>query len=231
MIDRSHIEKALLRLTDIETRLSEPSATSNLNVFRKLVREHAALKRLSEQAKCFFDLQTSLEEYRGLIDDVNAEEELRELARSEIGEVEEALPKAEKDLMFALLPPDSSEERSAIVEVRAGVGQLHVMGRVRRDMERKFLEQVIDPILRFFDRNEEANGFVGKQFMLKEGEVKYAWVFSMSSNDLKGTAGGFCRSFEAAIPRVEVSESPLMGAQAPQSGGQKSGRRGAAPVS
>lgn len=117
-----------------------------------------------------------------------------------------------------------------VVEVRSGIGQVHVMGRVRRDRERMFLEKVVDPLLRFEDRDEECHGFIGKQFLLKDGEVKYAWVISFASNDLKSTVTRACRSFEDAIPRIEVTEAPLLGPGAPQSGGYKSGRKGASPV-
>jgi hypothetical protein len=119
---------------------------------------------------------------------------------------------------------------AGIVEVRSGVGQVHVMARVRRDHERLFLEKVIEHILRFFERDDNAHGFVGKQFLIKDDEVKYAWVISFASNDLRDTISKVCKSFEKAIPRMEVTEAPLMGPATPQSGGQKSGRRGATPV-
>jgi len=124
----------------------------------------------------------------------------------------------------------SSTKLLGIVEVRSGIGQVHIMGRVRRDKERMFLEKVVDPILRFFDRDDECHGFLGKQFLLKDNDVKYAWVISFASNDLKSTVSRACQSFESAIPRSVVTEAPLMGPGAPQSGGQKSGRKGAAPV-
>jgi len=124
----------------------------------------------------------------------------------------------------------TSTKLIGIVEVKSGVGQVHVMGRVRRDRERVFLEKVITPILRLFDRLEDGHGFLGKQFLLKDGEVKYAWVISFTSHALKDTVTQVCRCFESAIPRLEVTEAPLLGPSTPQSGGRKSGRRGAALV-
>lgn len=122
MIDRTHVEKALKRLTEIETLLARPETAANQKLFQQLAREHSALRKLSDKAQHFFNLRTTLDEYTTLIADESSDEDLRELAQSEIGEVEAALPKAEKDLKFALLPPDASEERNAIVEVRAGTG-------------------------------------------------------------------------------------------------------------
>jgi hypothetical protein len=118
------------------------------------------------------------------------------------------------------------------IEVRAGVGQVHVLGRVRKDNERKFLEDVVHPILIEFDKNEDCDGYCGKQFLLKDDDVKYAWVVSLTSNDLRRSIAQLCRGFESAIPvrKVEVTEAPLLGPSTPQSGGNQTGKKGAAPV-
>lgn len=117
-----------------------------------------------------------------------------------------------------------------IIEVRSGLGQVHILGRIRHDRERKFLEDVVDPVLRLFSRNEDGHGFIGKQFVLKDDKVKYAWVLSFAANDLKKMVSEVCRSFDSAVPRMEVTEAPLLGPGAPQSGGQKTGRKGATPI-
>jgi hypothetical protein len=121
-----------------------------------------------------------------------------------------------------------------VVEVRAGVGQVNIMGRVKREHERRWAEDVVYPMLLVIEKSEDCNGFIGKQYLLKEGKslesMKYAWVISFASNDLRKSASDICSSFEAAVPRVEVTESPLMGPGTPQSGGQRSGRKGASPV-
>ena len=121
-----------------------------------------------------------------------------------------------------------------VVEVKAGIGQVHIMGRVKREHERRWAEGVVYPMLLTMDKSEECNGFIGKQYLLKEGKslesMKYAWVISFASNDLRKSALDLCTSFEATVPRVEVTESPLMGPSTPQSGGQRSGRKGASPV-
>ena len=121
-----------------------------------------------------------------------------------------------------------------VVEVKAGIGQVHIMGRVKREHERRWAENVVYPMLLILERSDECNGFIGKQYLLKDGKsldnMKYAWVISFASNDLRKSASEICTSFEPAIPRVEVTEAPLMGPGTPQSGGQRSGRKGASPV-
>jgi len=117
-----------------------------------------------------------------------------------------------------------------VVEVRAGIGQVHVMGRVKRERERQFVDKVVLPILRVMESADDCNGFVGKQFILKDDSVKYAWVISFASNDLRRAASDICQAFEEVVPRVEVSESPLLGPGTPQSGGRVTGKKGASPI-
>jgi hypothetical protein len=116
-----------------------------------------------------------------------------------------------------------------IVEVKAGIGAVHLLGRVKKDNEKPFMDMVVRPVLQAMSESE-ADGFVGKQFFLKNGSVKYGWVISFSSNNLKHAAYTIAEALEPAIPRLEVMESPLVGPGAPQSGGSGSGRRGASPL-
>jgi peptide chain release factor 1 len=121
MIERSAIERVLAPLESIETELSSPETAADQTRFRKLVREHARLKRLEKKAEHFLSLEQRLTENRELIAE-GGDDELCELAAAEIAEIEEALPDAERELMFSLLPPDPAENRNAVMEVRAGTG-------------------------------------------------------------------------------------------------------------
>lgn len=129
----------------------------------------------------------------------------------------------------------SDTKMFGVVETAHGIAQVHVMGRVKREHERRFLDEVVHPILQVMEGNEDCTGFIGKQFILKDSEVRYAWVISFASNDLKQSTYDVCRSFEKAIPRREVLEAPLVGPGTPTgavgNARGKSGAKGAAPVS
>ncbi|MFM6853608.1 MAG: peptide chain release factor 1, partial [Sphingopyxis sp.] len=57
---------------------------------------------------------------KGMAGDADAE--LREIAAMELESVDAALPAADHALAIALLPRDAADERSAMLEIRAGVG-------------------------------------------------------------------------------------------------------------
>ena len=120
MIDRNHVRRILARLPEIEQALSQPGAAADPNRYRRLLMEHSALKRVERQAEAVLDMQRRLDENRLLVDDADAD--LADLARSELAEIEAALPGAERDLMVALLPPDPAAGRNALLEIRAGTG-------------------------------------------------------------------------------------------------------------
>jgi len=122
MIEREHIDNLTARLPEIERKLSEPDTAANQKEFRKLVREHSALKRLREKGDAYFRACDDIRGNTELMESDSADPELRELAREELAQLEQAREEAEKDLMAALLPPDPSDERSAIMEIRAGTG-------------------------------------------------------------------------------------------------------------
>jgi len=115
-----------------------------------------------------------------------------------------------------------------VVEVKAGVGQIHLLGRVKKDYDKMFVEKVIDPVLRAIYKTDGCEGHLCKQFLLKDGVTKFAWTISFAANDLRAAAHAICEAITPAIPRHEVMESPLRGPSTPV--GSKGGRKGAAPV-
>lgn len=57
-----------------------------------------------------------------MVSDPDLDEDMREMAQLEAAELAEQLPDAEKALKFALLPPDPDDDKSVILEIRAGTG-------------------------------------------------------------------------------------------------------------
>ncbi len=122
MIDRDYVEKIGHRISDVESELSNPATAANQPLYRKLMSEHAHLKKMQEKARRYFDLLTRRDEAQALLSDSGADGELRELAETELAEAEEQIPEAERALMIALLPPRPEDDRNTIMEIRAGTG-------------------------------------------------------------------------------------------------------------
>jgi len=122
MIDRSKVEALLARMGEIETALSDPATSANQKKFRALLEEHSHLKVVKAAADRYFGLVKEKEESTTLLDDADGDEELKEMAHADLERIDGELPKAEKELMVSLLPPDPADSRNTIVEIRAGTG-------------------------------------------------------------------------------------------------------------
>ncbi len=122
MISPEYIDRVRARISEVETTLSKPGTASNQTLFKKLMAEHAHLKKLETRAALFFDLQKDEADSQALLDDTSCDPELREMATEDLESIRAKLPKAEKDLMVALLPPRPEDSRNTIVEIRAGTG-------------------------------------------------------------------------------------------------------------
>ena len=115
------LEPRLSRLRELDAVLAAPDFFDQpATRTRTLLREHAALKRLTELwvelGKTRADLDANREFAAG--DDA----EMAALAAEEIPALEARLATLEREVQAALLPPDENDTRDAIVEIRAGTG-------------------------------------------------------------------------------------------------------------
>ena len=122
MIERRQIERMLERLQVVEAALTDPAVLGNPRLLRIKVREHSAYKRLDTLARDYFRILDEIPSSRQMALDESADPEMRAMARTEVAELEARLPQAERDVLYALLPPDPAESRNAVVEIRAGTG-------------------------------------------------------------------------------------------------------------
>jgi peptide chain release factor 1 len=88
--------------------------------FVALSRELAELDPVVESIRAYLAAEENLKGLEALI--AGSDAEMRALAEEEKPEAEEQLEEAAQALRFMLLPKDAADEKSAILEVRAGTG-------------------------------------------------------------------------------------------------------------
>ncbi len=86
--------------------------------FVALSKEYAEVEPVAEVAARLQRLRTDLVDLQAMLDDPD----MREMAEEELASVREQLPEAERDMALRLLPKDAADDRSAMLEVRAGTG-------------------------------------------------------------------------------------------------------------
>ncbi|HSF90905.1 MAG TPA: peptide chain release factor 1, partial [Paracoccaceae bacterium] len=115
MISADSLDQILSRFAFVEAKLNAGADSGELV---KLGREYAELRPVVEQINDYRDLVEAKAEAEAML----ADPEMAELAKDELRDLEKALPQAEHNVTLALLPKDEADERSAIIEIRAGTG-------------------------------------------------------------------------------------------------------------
>lgn len=119
---RPHIEKFRRRFAEVEASLSDPKVFDHAQRAQELAKEYARLKELVAAGTAYLKAQSDLAENRELLASEPAESELAQMARDEVARLEGEEKKLGQQLHFGLIPPDPTDSRNTIVEIRAGAG-------------------------------------------------------------------------------------------------------------
>jgi peptide chain release factor 1 len=110
------------RIAEIDGRMAQPDFYQDSRRAADLAREQQKLSRLVARYRDYHKLQADLADNRALAGDKSADAELRALAADEIPSLEERLTTLHDEILVAMLPPDPSDSRNTILEIRAGTG-------------------------------------------------------------------------------------------------------------
>ena len=119
---RPHIEKFRKRFAEVEALLTDPKVFDNPQKAQELSREYARLKELVAAGAAYLKTAADLAENRALLQTENAESEMALMAKEEIAWLEKEEKKLAQQMQFGLVPPDPTDSRNTIIEIRAGAG-------------------------------------------------------------------------------------------------------------
>ena len=114
-----HIEKFAARMAEVETELGDPKVFQNNRRAQELGREYSRLKDLVSKGERYLKAREELAENQEL---AGGGDEMAEMATEEIARLEAEIPALEKEVELGLVPPDPSDSRNTIIEIRAGAG-------------------------------------------------------------------------------------------------------------
>ena len=119
---RPHIERFRKRFAEVEALLTDPRVFDQAQKAQELSREYARLKELVAAGDAYLKTVADLGENRALLKQEIPESELAQLAREEIIRLEAEGKKLGQQIQFGLVPPDATDSRNTIIEIRAGAG-------------------------------------------------------------------------------------------------------------
>ncbi len=117
-----HIEKFRRRFAEVEAALSDPTVFDHPPRAQDLSREYARLKELVAQGDSFLKTTVQLADNRALLKSEPPESELAQMAKEEMLRLEADEKRLAQQIQFGLVPPDPTDSRNTIIEIRAGAG-------------------------------------------------------------------------------------------------------------
>ncbi len=110
----------LEKYEELSLKVSDPDVISNQPVWKKHMKELGELEPIAFKYREYKKAKEEEEAAREMLD--SDDEEMKELAKMELSDLDERIPEIEKELKILMLPKDPNDDRNVILEVRAGTG-------------------------------------------------------------------------------------------------------------
>jgi peptide chain release factor 1 len=112
------INDATARAAQLEEQLADPALSGAASEFARVAKELSALRPLVEAGGRYQALLVEIRDTREMLED----EEMRELAESELSELLARGEALEKEILELILPKDPNDAKNVILEIRGGAG-------------------------------------------------------------------------------------------------------------
>ncbi len=116
MIIESKLREIQAKAAEVEGQMN--SGTVSGKELTRLSKEYSRLSEILPIISEYFQTQQGIKD----AEEMYSDPELKDMAFEQLGKLKELLPEIDKKLQLALLPRDEADDRSVIMEIRAGVG-------------------------------------------------------------------------------------------------------------
>ena len=152
---------------ELAQKVSDPEIINNQPVWQKYVKEMGEIEPIVKKYKEYKKARADMADAKEMLED--GDDEMRELAKMEISELEDTISQQEEELKVLLLPKDPNDEKNVILEIRAGTGgdEAALFGA---------------DLLRMYTRYAERNRWKTELMEINEtgiGGIKEAWSMSL----------------------------------------------------
>lgn len=119
MLDK--LEAIKKRWKEVEGLLSSPEAMSDMKRFAMLNKEYKDLTPIVGKSEEYKNLINNITNAKEILN-IEKDEEMREMAKEELGELEDLREPMEDEIRVMLIPKDPQDDKPAMVEIRGGAG-------------------------------------------------------------------------------------------------------------
>ncbi len=109
------------KYASLQEQLADPGLMSDMKRYVQLNKEYKELTPIIEAGKEYSRMLGELDSAKEILA-TEKDEDLREMAKEEIAEIEAKVPQMEQDIKLLLIPADPQDSKNAILEIRGGTG-------------------------------------------------------------------------------------------------------------
>ena len=109
------------RFLEVEKDLSNPEVTKDMKKYTSLNKEYKSLGKIVEKYTEYKSVLNGLDDARVILNE-EKDEEFKEMAKVELDKLGEKKDLVEEEIKVLLIPKDPDDEKSVILEIRAGTG-------------------------------------------------------------------------------------------------------------
>lgn len=109
------------RFEEVSTLITDPDVINDQQRYVKLTKEYKDLGDIMDARKRYIACLNAIKEAKDVLAN-EADADMKEMAREELQENEELLPKLEEEIKMALVPKDPEDAKNVQMEIRAGTG-------------------------------------------------------------------------------------------------------------
>lgn len=109
------------RFKEVSDLVMDPNLVKDPKKYKDTMREHGYLTELCALYDEYKKVLQGIQDAKEMITNED-DADMREMAREELKELEEKLPKLEEDIKLKLVPPDPLDEKNIILEIRSAAG-------------------------------------------------------------------------------------------------------------
>lgn len=106
---------------ELGEKVMDPDLLKDMKEYQKTMKEYSDLKPIVDRYKEYLGYLNELKDTEEMLGE-NLDDEMRELAKEDLKNLQENIAKAEEDLKIMLIPKDPNDDRNVIVEIRGGIG-------------------------------------------------------------------------------------------------------------
>lgn len=117
----SRLDGIRLKYEEIGQQMTDPEVLSDMKKFVSLNKEYKELKPIVETSERYRTAVSNYAQAKDLLQN-EKDEEMRDMAKMEVDELEPLIATLEEELKLLLIPADPQDGKNAILEIRGGTG-------------------------------------------------------------------------------------------------------------